>query len=104
MLPLACLAFSTLTGCGGSDQQTAEDFERIMVESEASVILGPDVAADYAQCLYREIDGKVDVLLEHLDDAAYQPEGPEAAAVAACSDVLIDAETGSDSHDGHDHD
>ncbi|MEZ5371794.1 MAG: hypothetical protein R2704_03465 [Microthrixaceae bacterium] len=81
-----------VAGCGGSDQRTVEDFERIVIESEASNVLGPEVAGSYARCLYRETDGRVEVLIEHLDDPDYQPEGPEADAVAACSNELIDAD------------
>ena len=47
-----------------------------------------DVAKSYARCLYRETDGRVEVLVEHLEDGDYRPVGPEAEALAACSDKL----------------
>jgi hypothetical protein len=50
--------------------------------------VGADVAKSYARCLYRETDGRVEVLVEHLEDGDYRPVGPEAEALAACSDKL----------------
>jgi len=33
----------------------------------------------------------VSEIVDHVDDEAYQPNGTDADALAACSDVLIDA-------------
>lgn len=76
------------TGCGGTGQPSADDFERTVVESTAGSQVGADVAKSYARCLYRETDGRVEVLVEHLEDGDYRPVGPEAEALVACSDKL----------------
>ncbi len=85
-LTLSLTAFST--GCGGTGQPSADEFERTVVESTAGSQVGADVAKSYARCLYRETGGHVEVLVEHLEDGDYRPVGPEAKALAACSDKL----------------
>ena len=40
------------------------------MESTAGSQVGADVAKSYARCLYRETDGRVEVLVEHLEAVA----------------------------------
>ena len=88
---LLALAIGPIVACSSSGDLSQSDFETVITESRIGAETGEAVARDYAGCLYRETGGEVDELVDHVDDTAYQPTGATAEAVAACSDVLINA-------------
>lgn len=79
-----------VVACGSSDGLSQDDFETVITESRIGTDVGASTARSYAECLFRETDGEVTDLVDHIDDDAYQPAGVTAAALTACSDVLFD--------------
>lgn len=91
MAIVAAIAITLTVACGSSGDLSQSDFEAVITDSRIGTEVGAEVARNYAACLYRETGGEVSEIVDHVDDDAYQPTGTDADALAACSDVLIDA-------------
>ncbi len=88
---VAAIAIVPMVACGSSGDLSQSDFEAVITDSRIGTEVGAVVARNYAACLYRATGGEVSEIVDHVDDEAYQPNGTDADALAACSDVLIDA-------------
>mgnify|MGYP003472035674 FL=1 len=86
---VAAIAIVPMVACGSSGDLSQSDFEAVITDSRIGTEVGAVVARNYAACLYRATGGEVSEIVDHVDDEAYQPNGTDADALAACSDVLI---------------
>ena len=75
-----------MVACGSSGDLSQSDFEAVITDSRIGTEVGAVVARNYAACLYRATGGEVSEIVDHVDDEAYQPNGTDADALAACSD------------------